>query len=76
MEPVLGVARSVGGRRWRSRLADARAGLALAQRLDVPEIVGRVLAARGVAAEDAERFLNPTLRAALPSSFLNAGQSA
>ncbi len=66
MEPVLGVARSVGGRRWRSRLADARAGLALAQRLDVPEIVGRVLAARGVAAEDAEGFLNPTLRAALP----------
>ncbi|MFQ5958844.1 MAG: DHH family phosphoesterase, partial [Alphaproteobacteria bacterium] len=66
MEAVLGVEHSVTGRRWRSRLADARAGLALAQRLDVPEIVGRVLAARGVAADDAEGFLNPSLRAALP----------
>ncbi|MCH7888068.1 MAG: single-stranded-DNA-specific exonuclease RecJ [Proteobacteria bacterium] len=66
MDAVLGVERSVSGRRWRSRLADARAGLALAQRLGAPEIVGRVLAARGVAAESAESFLNPTLKAMLP----------
>ncbi|MEE8203986.1 MAG: single-stranded-DNA-specific exonuclease RecJ [Alphaproteobacteria bacterium] len=66
MDAVLGVERSVTGRRWRSRLADARAGLALAQRLDVPEVVGRVLAARGVAAADAEDFLNPSLRRSLP----------
>ncbi len=66
MDAVLGVERSVTGRRWRSRLADARAGLALAQRLDVPEVVGRVLAARGVGAADAEDFLNPSLRRSLP----------
>ncbi len=66
MDAFLGVERSVSGRRWRSRLADARAGLALAQRLDAPEIVGRVLAARGIAADDAEGFLNPTLKALLP----------
>ncbi len=66
MEAVLGVERSVSGRRWRPRLADSRAGLALAQRLDVPEIVGRVLAARGVEADAAESFLNPRLRASLP----------
>ena len=66
MEAVLGVERSVSGRRWRPRLADDRAGLALAQRLDLPEIVGRVLAARGVEADDAETFLNPRLRALLP----------
>src|SRR5215469_6406714 len=67
----LGVERSLSGRRWRQRLADDRLGLALAQRLAVPEIVGRVLAARGVDAEGAERFLNPTLREQLPdpSSF-------
>src|SRR5690606_16840278 len=40
--------------------------LALAQQFGLPEIVGRVLAARGVAAEEAERFLNPTLRTWLP----------
>jgi len=62
----LGVERSLTGRRWRQRLADDRLGLALAQRLAVPEILGRVLAARGVDAESAERFLSPTLREQLP----------
>lgn len=62
----LGVERSVGGRRWRARLADDRISLALAQRLDLPEIVGRIMAARGVGLDEAEDFLNPTLRAALP----------
>ncbi len=66
MEAVLGIERSVSGRRWRPRLADDRAGLALAQRLDLPEIVGRILAARGVEADAAETFLNPRLRALLP----------
>ena len=67
----LGVERSLTGRRWRQRLADDRVGLALAQRLAMPEILGRVLAARGIDAESAERFLAPTLREQLPdpSSF-------
>ncbi|HVM79666.1 MAG TPA: single-stranded-DNA-specific exonuclease RecJ, partial [Stellaceae bacterium] len=63
---VLGVERSLSGRRWRQRTADDRLGLALAQRLGVPEILGRVLAGRGVEPESAERFLNPTLREQLP----------
>jgi single-stranded-DNA-specific exonuclease len=62
----LGVERSLTGRRWRQRLADDRVGLALAQRLSVPEILGRVLAGRGVDADTAERFLSPTLREQLP----------
>jgi single-stranded-DNA-specific exonuclease len=63
---ILGVERSLLGRRWLERAGDARAGMALAQRLDQPEIVGRILARRGVLLEDAERFLNPLLRDALP----------
>src|SRR6185312_9584510 len=62
----LGVERSLAGRRWRQRAGDDRAGLALAQRLGLPEIVGRLLARRGVGVEDAERFLSPTLRDSLP----------
>ncbi len=62
----LGVEQSFSGKRWRARLADERAGLALAQRLEVPEIVGRILAARGVALEDAQAWLDPTLRHYLP----------
>ena len=63
---MLGVERSVCGRRWRARLADTRVGMALAQRLGLPELVGSLLAARGVSADEASLFLNPTLRALLP----------
>jgi len=62
----LGVERSLRGLRWRERNVDVRIGLTLAQRLGVPEIVGRILAGRGVVESDAERFLMPTLRDALP----------
>jgi single-stranded-DNA-specific exonuclease len=64
--PVLGIARSATGRRWLWRQSDARTGLAIAQRLAVPELVGRLLAARGVGPEAAADFLEPTLRALLP----------
>ncbi|MBM3565837.1 MAG: single-stranded-DNA-specific exonuclease RecJ [Alphaproteobacteria bacterium] len=62
----LGIEDSLTGRRWRLREFDDRAALALAQRLGLPEVVGRVLAARGVGPDEAEDFLNPTLRALLP----------
>ncbi|MDA0951465.1 MAG: single-stranded-DNA-specific exonuclease RecJ [Proteobacteria bacterium] len=70
---TLGVERSIGGRRWRNRLDDDRLALALAQRLDLPEIVARVLAARGIDADRAGDFLNPTLRALLPDPSVMAG---
>ena len=62
----LAVERSVSGKLWRARLEDERAALALAQQLEISEILARVLAARGIAADDADRFLNPALRDALP----------
>lgn len=62
----LGVEHSLTGRRWRIRLTDDRHALALSQRFDLPEVVGRVLAGRGVGLDEAEVFLNPTLRALLP----------
>ena len=42
------VTRSVTGRRWVFRQGDERAGLMLAQRLGLPEVVGRMLAAESV----------------------------
>ena len=66
MTAVLGVELSLSGRRWRARGGDDRAGLALAQQLQVPEILGRILAGRGVCVEEATRFLAPTLRDFLP----------
>ena len=73
---ALGVGASLTGRRWVLRGAEDRAALAMAQRLDVPEIVGRLLAARGVDAEAAADFLAPTLRALLPDPSVMADMDA
>jgi len=66
METALGVERSLTGRRWLWRPADARLAAGLCQRLSLPELLGRLMAARGVGLEAAEAFLAPTLRALLP----------
>ena len=58
--------RSFSGLDWRPRLDDDREALALAQRLGLPELLGRALAARGIGPEDAELFLNPVLKVQLP----------
>ena len=57
---------SLSGRRWVWREAEDRVGLGIAQRLGVPEILGRMLAMRGVGIDAAADFLTPTLRALLP----------
>jgi len=66
--PFLGISASAKGFTWRERLAgDAqlRAG-AISQRHGLPELLGRVLAARGVAIDDVPVVLNPTLKALMP----------
>ncbi|MGQ0675670.1 MAG: DHH family phosphoesterase, partial [Rhodospirillales bacterium] len=64
--PYLGVERSLTGRMWRARPCDDRIALALAERFDLPEVVGRVLAGRGVGLDQAQSYLHPTLRGLLP----------
>lgn len=70
-EAVLGVEHSVKGRRWEPRLENDRMAQAVAQALGLPDVVGRVLAARGVTVESAAAHLKPALRDLLPdpSSF-------
>ena len=63
---ALGVASSLTGRRWVLRTAEERVGLGIAQRHGLPDVLGRLLAARGVELETAGHFLTPTLRALLP----------
>lgn len=68
MRPFLGVRQSARGLLWRERLPAEAHGLALAisQQHGLPELLGRVLAARGVTTETVQRFLDPTLKAMLP----------
>jgi single-stranded-DNA-specific exonuclease len=49
---------------WRT--GEERVAAGIAQRLMVPEIVSRLLAARGISIDAAADFLEPTLRALLP----------
>ena len=71
-DAFLGVEHSLAGKRWRLRLTDERAALMLSQHLEVPEIVGRILSARGVTPEEGADFLDPTLRHYMPDpSSLN-----
>ena len=65
-EALLGVERSVSGLRWRDRVGDHRTAMAISQQLRVPDVIGRVLAARGVRSESAEQFLDPKLRDLMP----------
>ncbi len=69
---ALGVGASLTGRRWLWRRGEDRVGLGIAQRLGLPEVVGRLLAARGVDLDSAAHFLDPTLRALLPDPSLLA----
>lgn len=65
---VLGVARSANDNAWRERLSEAQAlrAMTIAQRLGVPDVLARVMAARGVEPETAEDFLNPSLKMLMP----------
>ena len=64
----LGVRRSVTGLAWEHRLSERQENIALAiaQGHGVSDIVARVLAGRDVRPDDAERFLDPTIRDLMP----------
>ncbi len=64
----LNVEKSLSGKRWIERL-DGRGrnqALAISQSYDIPDLIARVLAGRGIEAEEAEQFLSPTIRDLMP----------
>ncbi|MBI3700601.1 MAG: single-stranded-DNA-specific exonuclease RecJ [Afipia sp.] len=64
----LGVTNSATGRVWRDRL-DARgtaSALAIAQRYQLPEMLARIVAGRGIAIDAVDDFLDPTIRKLMP----------
>ena len=64
----LSVTQSARGNRWRETLEPQRANeaLAISQQHGLPELLGRVLAARGVRLDEVPVFLDPTIRALMP----------
>ncbi|CTQ53943.1 Single-stranded-DNA-specific exonuclease RecJ [Roseibium album] len=65
---VLGVARSANDNAWRERLsaAESRAAMTISQLNGLPDVLARVMAARGVLPDHAEEFLDPSLRSLMP----------
>lgn len=67
-QTFLGIENSAGGRRWVERLSAPQKNIALdiAQTHGVPDILARVLAARGVHRDEVKEFLDPTIKALMP----------
>ncbi len=67
-EAYLGVAQSARGYVWRERLsaAELNTATAISQRYDLPELLGRVLAARDVDVEEVENVLDPSIKHYMP----------
>jgi single-stranded-DNA-specific exonuclease len=65
---LLGVEQSARGYRWVERLDPGRTliATAISQANGLPELLGRVLAARGADSQTAARYLDPSLRTLLP----------
>lgn len=78
IKPFLGVAQSVAGQFWQERLDDRTRNIALdiAQSSDLPELVARVLAGRGVVADEVETFLEPSIRDLMPDPSTITGMQA
>jgi len=74
----LDVSHSFTGRRWRDRLDDAsqREAMAMVQAHGLSDILARVLAGRGVAADAAVRHLTPRLRDFMPDPDSMIGMEA
>ena len=77
VDPVfLNVERSATGKRWSLRAVDDRVAAVLSRQFDLPDVVGRVMAGRGITPETAEAFLNPSLRDQLPDPLHLRGMEA
>jgi single-stranded-DNA-specific exonuclease len=74
----LGVAQSATGRAWRDRLDDRGRALAMAisQRYGLPDLLARIIAGRGIALDEVEGFLDPSLKRLMPDPDVLTGMAA
>jgi single-stranded-DNA-specific exonuclease len=78
--PFLGVTQSVRDYRWVDRLGPAGqlSASAISQRHGLPDMLGRVLAARNIPVDDVPGYLDPTIKSLLPdpSTLQDMGKAA
>lgn len=64
---VLDVQKSVLGKKWAFAGGDERLAQGISQSFGLPEILGRLLVARGIQFDDVDGFLNPSIKTQLPN---------
>ena len=64
--PLPEILETASGRRWYLRESDVREALAIEQTTEIDPLLARIVAARGVTATGAQKFLNPSLRESMP----------
>lgn len=67
---VLDVQHSVQGKKWIFNPVDERQAQGISQAFGLPEIIGRLLVARGVTFGEVDTFLNPALKSQLPDPYM------
>lgn len=58
---------SLSGKKWSFTETSWQEVMAVAQKYDLPEVIARILVARGIGSDFIEDFLNPTLKKLLPN---------
>jgi single-stranded-DNA-specific exonuclease len=71
----LGVERSATGRAWRDRLDERGRALAAAimQRYELPDILARIVAGRGIELDEVEDYLDPSIKRLMPDPYVLTG---
>lgn len=69
VQPLVSVDASVLGKRWMFSQHDDRMAQAISQQHGLPELLGRLLAARGVDSDAVPNFLDPTLKSLMPDPY-------
>ena len=61
--------KSALGINWQQKEYDQRLALAISQKTDLSQNLGKLLATKNIALDQVENFLNPTIKATLPDPF-------
>jgi len=61
---------SLGGKKWKLKSFEENIVSRIQQTFNVPEVVARILSARGIPFEETEAFLHPSLRQNLPDPYI------
>ena len=61
---------SFGGNLWQFADGDARLSEMIAQRCNLPYIMAKIIALRGVSIDDVEHFLSPKISALMPDPYV------